>query len=116
MTTQSNMPTTSRICQSRPRSRYSQPCAPIQNQGPLAGMIVLDAGGLADQAADDDEHHGAEQGNGQLVLVLRLAAGDHRGDEDAHGQEAGGDEEQRQLQVPHARQVVGEPVGQMSTP
>ena len=39
--------------------------------------------------------------------------GDHRRDEDAHRQEAGGDEEQRQLHVPRAREVVGEPGGEV---
>ena len=45
--------------------------------------------------------------------MLRLAAGDHRRDEDAHRQEAGGDEEQGQLQVPGPREVVGEPIAEV---
>ena len=37
--------------------------------------------------------------------------GDHRGDENAHREKAGDDEEQGQLHVPGAGQVVGKPLG-----
>ena len=43
----------------------------------------------------------------------RLVAGDHRGDEDPHGQVAGGHEEQGQLDVPGPREVVGEPLAEV---
>ena len=46
-----------------------------------------------------------------LLWPLRLAAGDHRRQEDAGGHERGGDEEDRQLHVPGADQVVGEDLG-----
>ena len=43
------------------------------------------------------------------MLALRiLSPGDHRNEEDAGGEEAGGDPEERQLHVPGAHQVVGE--------
>ena len=106
------MPTTSRTCQNRPRSRYSHPWAP--NTGcasPRSKPVV--AGSLARQAADDDDHQRAEQQVGQQPLAARLAAGDQRREEDAGGQVGGGHEEDRQLQVPGRRQVVGQQLRQV---
>ncbi len=111
MTTHSTIPAVSRICHSRPRSRYSHPCAPTQNQGPLLCDEVLEAGGLPGEAPQDDHHQCPEQQQGEFVLPLRLVAGDHGSDEDSHGQEAGRDEEEGELHMPHAREVVGKPVG-----
>jgi hypothetical protein len=45
------------------------------------------------------------------VLAARLAAGDHRGEEDPGGEKGRGDEENRQLDVKGPGQVVGEDLG-----
>ena len=71
------------------------------------GNDTLEAGRLAQETADDNYHHRAKQDQRQFILVFGLASGDHRGQENPHGEVTGGDKEQRQLNVPHARQVVG---------
>ena len=62
----------------------------------------------ADQRAEDDDRERAEQRERELALVLRLAAGDHRREEDPGRDERGRDPEDRQLHVPGAHQVVRE--------
>ena len=71
----------------------------------------MDVGELADQAAEDHDRQRSEQDERELALAARLSAGDHRRQEDAGGDERGGDEEDRQLHVPGADQVVGEHLG-----
>ncbi len=82
---------------------------------PLGGSRrpAVNAGELADQAAADDEGERAEQGVRQQVLALRLALGDHRRQEDPGGQERRRDEEDRELHVPGAHEVVREPGGEV---
>ena len=72
---------------------------------------VVDVGELADQAAEDHDRQRSEQDERELALAARFSAGDHRRQEDAGGDERGGDEEDRQLHVPGADQVVGEHLG-----
>ena len=74
---------------------------------------ALVAGRLAGQAADDDDHQRRQQHEGQEPLAARLAPGDQRGQEDAGGQVGGGHEEEGQLQVPGAGQVVGQQLRQV---
>ena len=69
---------------------------------------AVDAEERADQRAEHDHRQRAEQRERQLALVLGLAPGDHRREEDARGHERGGDPEQRELHVPGAHQVVRE--------
>ena len=61
-----------------------------------------------DQRAEDDDRERAEQRERELALVARLAAGDHRRQEDPGGDERRRDPEQRELHVPGAHQVVRE--------
>ena len=56
----------------------------------------------ADQRAEDDDGERAEQREGELALVLGLAPGDHRRQEDAGRDERGRHPEQRELDVPGA--------------
>jgi hypothetical protein len=74
---------------------------------------TVNRGQLADHAAEDDERERTQQAEGEPVLPPRLAARDHRGEEDSSGEERGRDPENRQLQVPGAHQVVGEPLRQV---
>ena len=78
---------------------------------PVRGRALedaVDAQERADQRAEDDHRQGAEQREGELALVLGLAPGDHRREEDACGHERRGDPEQGELDVPGAHQVVRE--------
>jgi hypothetical protein len=76
-----------------------------------AGEPVMHPGQLAEQAAEHDHGQGPEQGEGERRLTARLAARDHRREEDPGGDERGGDEEDRELHVPGADQVEGERLG-----
>ena len=67
----------------------------------------------ADQRPEDDDRERAEQREGELALVLRLAPGDHRRQEDAGRDERGRHPEQRELDVPGAHQVVREDLRQV---
>ena len=69
---------------------------------------AVDAEVGADQRAEDHDGERAEQREGELALMLGLAAGDHRRQEDAGGDERRRDPEQRELDVPGAHQVVRE--------
>ena len=62
----------------------------------------------ADQHPEDDDGERSEQRERELALVLRLAPGDHRRQEDARGDERSGDPEDRELHVPRAHEVVRE--------
>ena len=78
---------------------------------PVRGRVLehaVDAEERADQRPEDDDRERAQQREGELALVLGLAPGDHRRQEDAGGDERGRDPEDRQLHVPGAHQVVGE--------
>ena len=112
MNTQTNRPTDSRTCQSRARSRYSKPCSPNQFDAAFSSTPWIAEVG-PDQRPEDHDGQGAEQREGELALVLGLAAGDHRREEDPGRDERGGNPEQRQLDVPGAHQVVGEDLGQV---
>ena len=67
----------------------------------------------ADQRSEDHHRERSEQHEGELALAARLAAGDHRREEDACGDERGGDPEDRELHVPGAHQVEREDLGQV---
>ena len=67
----------------------------------------------ADQRPEHDHGERAQQREGQLALVLGLAPGDHRRQEDAGRDERGGHPEQRELDVPGAQQVVREDLRQV---
>ena len=69
----------------------------------------LDARVLAGQTAEDHDCDSDQQGDSQGGLAPWLAAGDKWGDEDSSRQEGRGDPENRELDVPGARQVVGHP-------
>ncbi len=73
----------------------------------------MDAAELADQAAEDDDRQRREQPVGEPVLAPRLAARDHRREEDARRQERGRDEEDRELDVEGAGEVEGEDLGEV---
>ena len=69
----------------------------------------MDPGQLAEQASGDDDHQRAEEEVGEHVLAAwLLASGDHRGEEDAGGQERRDHPEDRQLHVPGAHDVEGQ--------
>ena len=70
ITTQTKRPTVSRICQSRARSRYSNPCSPnqLRDCGVLQHAVDREVG--ADQRAEDDDRERAEQHEGELALAL----------------------------------------------
>ena len=76
-----NSPTVSRICQNRPRSRYSKPWIPIHFQ-PLPRRNPWMLASSPSQAAEDHDGERAEQPVGEHVLPARFAAGDHRREED----------------------------------
>ena len=57
--------------------------------GAFARDVAFDARRLAEQTADDDEDHRAEQSDRELVLVLGLASRDHGRQENSHGQKTG---------------------------
>ncbi|MNG02353.1 hypothetical protein D3C84_853790 [compost metagenome] len=68
---------------------------------------------VADEGAEHHHHQRPEQRVDAEFLEFRvLAAVDDRGEEQAGGEEAGGDPEQRALDVPGAQQRVGEPLRQ----
>ena len=67
----------------------------------------------ADQRPEDHHRQRAEQREGKLALVPRLAAGDHRRQEDPGRDERGGHPEQRELDMPGPHQVVREQLGQV---
>ena len=64
---------------------------------------------LSGERAGDDDHERAEQDECQRALMPRFAAGDHRREEDPDSEICGRHEEEGELQVPGARQVIGEP-------
>ena len=66
-----------------------------------------------DQRADHHDGQRPQQREGELALMLRLAPGDHRGQEDPRRDERGGDPEERELDVPGAHEVVGEDLRQV---
>ena len=107
MNTQTNRPTDSSTCQIR---REVQVLEPLQAE-PVRGGVpehAVHAQERADQRPEYDDGESAEQREGELALVPRLAAGDHRRQEDPGGDERGRHPEQRQLHVPGAHQVVRE--------
>ena len=69
---------------------------------------AVDAEVGADQRAEHDDGQRAEQREGELALVLGLAPGDHRREEDPGRHERRRDPEERELDVPGAHQVVRE--------
>jgi hypothetical protein len=107
MNTQPKSPTESRICQKRPRSRYSKPWSPNHDQA------LLDARQLAEKAAYDDDHECAEEGEREPVLTPRLAPRDHGGEEDPRSEVGSRHPEDGELQVPRAHAVVREPGGEV---
>ena len=83
---------------------------------PVRGRVAeqaVDAQEGADQRAEDHHRERAEQQEGELALAARLAPGDHRREEDARGDERGGDPEDRELHVPGAHQVEREDLGEV---
>ena len=82
MNTQTNRPTDSSTCQIRARSRYSKPWSPNQFEAAPSSTPWMPEE-RADQRAEDDDRERAEQREGELALVLGLAPGDHRREEDA---------------------------------
>ena len=105
-TSQTTRPTASSSCQKRPRSRYSEPWWPSQNQS--VAQAVVDAQPLADQAAEDDDGEGDEQHEDARPLPARLGAADDRREEEAARHPGGGDPEDGELEVQGPQQVVGE--------
>jgi hypothetical protein len=65
-------------------------------------------GKLAKQAAGYHDRERAEQPEGEPVLAARLAASDHRRQENPRGQVRGRDEEDCELHVPGAHKVERE--------
>ena len=86
----------------------------VAEPGPAVAAPAVDAGELADQAARPRRRPArrAARRPSQL-LTARLAPGDHRGQEDAGGEERGRHPEDRELDVPGARQVVREQLRQI---
>ena len=80
---------------------------------PVVAEPAVDAAELADQAAEDDDRQRREQPVGEPVLSPRLAARDHRREEDPGRQERGRDEEDRELDVEGAGEVEGEDLGEV---
>jgi hypothetical protein len=68
---------------------------------------------LARKTADDHDDQSGQQQVGQVPLAARLPAGDEGRQEDAPREEGGRDDEERQLQVPGAAQVVGQHLRQV---
>ena len=73
---------------------------------PDARRPSVDAAELAAEAPDDDDHERAEQTVREQVLVARLVTGDERSEEDAGREERRRHPEDRELDVPGAREVV----------
>ena len=69
---------------------------------------AVDAEVRADQRAEHHDGQRAEQREGQRALMLRLAPGDHRREEDPGRHERRRHPEDRELDVPGAHEVVGE--------
>jgi hypothetical protein len=69
---------------------------------------TMDAEVGADERPEHHDRERAEQGEGQLALMARLAAGDHRRQEDPCRHERRRDPEDRQLDVPGPHEVVRE--------
>ena len=79
---------------------------PIQNHS--SPRQILDAGPLAEQAADDDHDDRPEQQMDERALSLRVATAERRGNEQRAGHVGGRDPEDHRLQVPRAQQVARE--------
>ena len=75
------------------------------------GQLVVDAEGLACQTADNDHHQRPEQCVDASPLVSGLLATDPRRQEKAATHPCRRDPEDGELEVPGARQVVGQPAG-----
>jgi hypothetical protein len=100
--------------QDLPESTEVEVLPPLHPKGSeRARQEPVDVEELPRHAAEDDEGEGPEQGVGEPVLPARLPPGDDRGEEDASGQERGRRPEDRQLHMPRAHQVVGQPAGQV---
>ncbi len=78
---------------------------------PELPQLVVDAEGLASHAAGDDHHQRPEQRIDTGLLVSGLRAADPRRQEKAAAHPGRRDPEDGELQVPGARQVVGQPTG-----
>src|ERR1035437_3801126 len=78
---------------------------------PELSQLVVDAEGLAYQAADDHHHQRPEEGVNAGPLVSGLFAADPRRQEKAAAHPSRCDPEDGELEVPGARQVVGQPAG-----
>ena len=77
----------------------------------VVGQPALVAGRLAGHAADDDDDQRRQQQEGQSRWPRGSRPAISGSQEDAGGQVGGGHEEDGQLQVPGAGQVVGQPAG-----
>src|SRR5450755_4648411 len=78
---------------------------------PELPQLVVDAEGLAYQAADDDQHQRPEEYVDAGPLVSGLFATDPRRQEKAAAHPGRRDPEDGELEVPGASQVVGQPAG-----
>src|SRR5262249_57691854 len=90
-----------------PQVQVLPPLGP--EQGPrltLEDAVVAER--LARETADDHDDERDQQQVGEQPLAARLPAGDQGRQKDAPGEEGSGDDEERQLQVPGAGQVVGQ--------
>ena len=85
----------------------------LGEQRPLGPAQAVLAGPLRQAGQDDDHRGGDEQGPHQHVLLLRLAPGDERGQEQAGREQPDGGPEQGELDVPGAGQGEGQEPAQV---
>src|SRR5579875_3405465 len=76
---------------------------------------ALVTGRFSCQAADHDHDKGGQKQEGEQSLTARLAAGYQRSQEDARRQVRSGDEKQGQLEVPGAREIIRQQLGQVES-
>ena len=82
MNTHTNRPIDSRTCQIRARSRYSKPCSPNQFDAAPSSTPWMPRNDPI-SVPNTTTASAPEQREGELALMLRLALGDHRREEDA---------------------------------
>ena len=75
---------------------------------PGLAQRAVDAQVLPEEAAEDDDRQGRQQHDDARSLPARFCAADERRQQEPAGDPRRGDPEDRQLQVPRARQVVRE--------
>ena len=88
---------------------------PLLREDGVGGDQALLREPFVQQRAEHHEDHGTDEDVGQQTLLLRLAAGNQRGDEDTARQERACGPEEGELQVPGSRYRVGHQLAHVDT-